>query len=117
MNDTHPSLQYAYTKPHANLFVIFLLLYEISTYVANDMIMPGMLDVIHYFHAPESSVSASLTFFILGGASLQIFLGPLSDRFGRRPVMIAGALLFLGCTVFISLSNSMTVLWKNIFIW
>lgn len=108
MQDIHPSLQYAYTKPHANFFVVFLLLYEISTYIANDMIMPGMLDVIHYFHAPESAVSASLTFFILGGASLQIFLGPLSDRFGRRPVMIAGALFFFCCTVFIALADSMT---------
>src|SRR4051812_756701 len=106
MSDHQSSILYDYTKRQAHLFVIFLLVYEISTYVANDMIMPGMLNVVHYFQADESFVSASLTAFILGGASLQLFLGPLSDRFGRRPVMIAGATFFLICTIFIAVSSS-----------
>lgn len=80
------------------------------------MIMPGMLDVVRQFHASESFVSASLTAFILGGASLQIFLGPLSDRFGRRPVMIAGAIFFLICTLFIAVSFSITsFMWGRFF--
>jgi DHA1 family multidrug/chloramphenicol efflux transport protein-like MFS transporter len=116
MTDTHPSLQYDCPKSHADLFVRFLLLYEISTYIANDMIMPGILDVIHHFKASESLVSASLTVFILGGATLQIFLGPLSDRFGRRPVMMAGVIFFLCATLFISFSFSMTAfMWGRFF--
>lgn len=99
-------LQYDFSKKAANFFVLFLLLYEISTYISNDMIMPGMIDVIHSFKASDNFVSTSLTAFILGGASLQIFLGPLSDRFGRRPVMLVGVLLFLFCNLFIASSQS-----------
>lgn len=100
-------LQYDYPLRTAFLFVVFLLLYETTTYIANDMIMPGMIYVTHSFNAPDSSIATSLSAYILGGASLQIFLGPLSDRYGRRPVMLSGVALFLLCTVFISISTSM----------
>lgn len=95
-----------YSKKRALYFVIFLLLYEISTYISNDMIMPGMLDVVHSFSASDSMVPASLTAFLFGGASLQLFLGPLSDRFGRRPVMVSGALFFLVITILITFATT-----------
>ncbi|MFY7698060.1 MAG: MFS transporter [Legionella sp.] len=94
------------TRKQALLFACFLLGYEFLTYIANDMIMPGMINVVRSFNGPESAVASSLTAYIVGGASLQLLLGPLSDRFGRRPVMIFGACLFFVCTVFIACSNS-----------
>ncbi|ARG99802.1 MFS transporter [Legionella micdadei] len=94
------------TRQQALVFACFLVLYEFLTYVANDMIMPGMLKVVESFKGPESAVATSLTAYILGGASLQLFLGPISDRYGRRPVMLSGAFLFLLCTVAIACSNS-----------
>lgn len=94
------------TRKHAYIFASFLVLYEFLTYIANDMIMPGMISVVNEFHAPESAIATSLTAYVLGGASLQLFLGPLSDRYGRRPVMIIGALLFFLCTVVIACSHS-----------
>ncbi|MBA2651956.1 MAG: MFS transporter [Tatlockia sp.] len=94
------------TRKQAYVFAFFLVLYEFLTYIANDMIMPGMIQVVESFHGPESAVATSLTAYILGGASLQLFLGPLSDRYGRRPIMLIGALLFFLCTLFIACSNS-----------
>ncbi len=94
------------TRNHALLFAGFLVAYEFLTYIANDMIMPGMLQVVQSFHAPESYIASSLTAYILGGASLQIFLGPLSDRFGRRPVMITGGVVFFLFTVLIACTQS-----------
>ncbi len=61
------------SKKQAYLFAGFLVMYEFLTYVANDMIMPGMIQVVHTFKGPESAVATSLTAYILGGASLQIF--------------------------------------------
>ncbi|WP_028389587.1 MFS transporter [Legionella fairfieldensis] len=96
------------TRKQAMVFAAFLVLYEFLTYIANDMIMPGMLKVVSSFNAPESAIATSLTTYIMGGASLQLFLGPLSDRYGRRPVMIAGALIFFLFTALIASSNSMS---------
>lgn len=71
------------------------------------MIMPGMISVVNSFNAPESTIATSLTFYMLGGASLQLILGPISDAYGRRPLMLLGACLFLLFTLFIACSNSM----------
>lgn len=96
------------TRKKALFFAGFLVLYQFLTYIANDMIMPGMIHVINSFNGPESAIATSLTAYILGGASLQIFLGPISDAIGRRPVMLTGAILFVIFTFFIACSNSIT---------
>ncbi|HRD70054.1 MAG TPA: MFS transporter [Legionella sp.] len=96
------------TRRHAIVFACFLVLYEFLTYIANDMIMPGMIHVVRSFNAPESIVATSLTIYILGGASLQLILGPVSDTYGRRPMMLLGATLFVLFTLLIACSNSMT---------
>lgn len=83
----------------AIIFACFLVLYEFLTYIANDMIMPGMINVVKSFNAPESIVATSLTVYVLGGASLQLILGPLSDAYGRRPMMLIGSCLFF-CSLF-----------------
>lgn len=95
------------TKKQAMLFACFLVLYEFLTYIANDMIMPGMISVAQAFNAPESTVAKSLTMYVLGGASLQVFLGPISDAYGRRPMMLLGACLFFMFTLLIACSTSM----------
>ncbi|MDP1604111.1 MAG: MFS transporter [Legionella sp.] len=103
---SHPLINIS--RKQALAFAGFLVLYQFLTYIANDMIMPGMIHVVSSFHGKESAIATSLTAYVLGGASLQIFLGPLSDRFGRRPVMLAGASLFFIFTLFIACSNSMS---------
>jgi DHA1 family multidrug/chloramphenicol efflux transport protein-like MFS transporter len=95
------------SRKQAVIFACFLVMYEFLTYIANDMIMPGMLSVVQGFHAPESAVASSLTVYMLGGASLQLLLGPISDAYGRRPVMLVGACLFFIFTLIIACSYSM----------
>lgn len=95
------------SRRQAIIFAAFLVMYEFLTYIANDMIMPGMIQVVKAFHGTESNIATSLTLYILGGATLQIFLGPLSDRFGRRPIMLSGAVLFFVLTLIIACSFSM----------
>ena len=96
----------AITRRHAIIFAIFLVTYEFLTYISNDMIMPGMLQVAQSFHAPDAVVARSLMLYLLGGSTLQIFLGPLSDHYGRRPVMITGAWVFLLFTILIACTGS-----------
>ncbi|KPC50553.1 MFS transporter [Amantichitinum ursilacus] len=79
----------------ALLFPLCMVLYEFSCYIANDMILPGMLHVTQEFHASSAWVPTSMTTYLLGGASLQWLLGPLSDRIGRRPVMLTGVVWFV----------------------
>jgi DHA1 family bicyclomycin/chloramphenicol resistance-like MFS transporter len=52
--------------------------------------IPGLIDT---FRTDAGTVQLTLSLFLLGMAISQLILGPLSDRFGRRPVMLAGLAL------------------------
>lgn len=77
------------------VFPFSLVLFEFATYLAHDMVQPGMLLVTREFNAGPEWVSTSLTAYLAGGIVLQWLLGPLSDRVGRRPVMLAGTAFFM----------------------
>ncbi|CNG97221.1 multidrug translocase [Yersinia thracica] len=79
----------------ALLFPLCLVLFEFTTYIANDMIQPGMLAVVADFNASIEWVPTSMTAYLAGGMFLQWLLGPLSDRRGRRPVMLVGVAFFV----------------------
>lgn len=88
------------------LFALFLVMYEFLTYISNDMILPGMYQVVHEFHSNYNNIASSVTCFMVGGASLQFIIGPLSDAYGRRKVMLAGVLLFLFSTILLAISDN-----------
>ncbi len=88
------------------LFPLALVLFEFATYIAHDMIQPGMLIVTNEFEVGPEWVSTSLTAYLLGGVVLQWLLGPLSDKFGRRPVMLFGILFFATACILTTWVNS-----------
>lgn len=79
----------------ALLFPLALVLFEFAVYIANDMVQPAMLLVTSEFNVGTKWVPVSMTAFTLGGAALAWFTGPWSDRAGRRPVMLTGAVYFV----------------------
>ncbi|WP_051711101.1 MFS transporter [Andreprevotia chitinilytica] len=87
------------------LFPLSLVLFEFSTYIANDMILPAMPNVVREFGAGEAWVPTGMSAYLAGGAALQWLLGPLSDRVGRRPVMLTGVVLFVLSSLAILLSG------------
>ncbi|MFA3758960.1 MFS transporter [Yersinia sp. 2466 StPb PI] len=90
----------------ALLFPLCLVLFEFAAYIANDMIQPGMLAVVADFNASIEWVPTSMTAYLAGGMFLQWLLGPLSDRRGRRPVMLFGVAFFVVTCLAILLVNS-----------
>lgn len=58
-----------------------------------NILAPAMPGLIVTFGAETGTIQLTLSLFLLGMAASQLVLGPLSDRFGRRPVMLAGLAL------------------------
>lgn len=56
--------------------------------------------------ASPGSIQLTISLYLVGVAVGQLLYGPLSDRFGRRPVLLAGFTLFLVSTVFAMLALS-----------
>ncbi len=75
-------------------FPMALILYDFAAYLSTDLIQPGIINVVRDFNADVSLAPAAVSLYLAGGMALQWLLGPLSDRIGRRPVLITGALIF-----------------------
>src|SRR6202045_3866491 len=74
------------------------------------MLVPSLPLLATVFDAPTANVQLVLTLFLAGLATGQLVYGPVSDRFGRRPVLIAGLVLFLVGTALCGLAWSLPVL-------
>src|SRR5260370_14215313 len=74
------------------------------------MPVPSLPLLAAVFAAPAGTVQLVLTLFLAGIAVGQLVYGPVSDRLGRRPVLIAGLALFLAGTVVCGLAWSLPML-------
>lgn len=63
--------------------------------MAVHILVPALPAVALDLHATAASAQLTLTVYLLGIAGGQLVYGPLSDRFGRRPVLIFSLSLFL----------------------
>ena len=61
---------------------------------ASDMYLPALPEMGKYFGASEFWVGMTLTVFFLMFAVSIVFFGPLSDKYGRRPILIFGSGIF-----------------------
>ena len=64
------------------------------TALSIDMSLPAMPQLQQEFRAGVSAVQLTLSVFLAGFALGQVVCGPASDRWGRRPVLLAGLSLF-----------------------
>lgn len=67
--------------------------------MAMHAVLPALPEIAHVFAIPDDRIGYAVTFYLAGFASMQLVIGPLSDRFGRRPMIIVGLSLFLAATV------------------
>jgi MFS transporter, DHA1 family, multidrug resistance protein len=63
-----------------------------------DTYLPSMPAIREHFAVDMAAVQLTLSLAFLGGAVGQLFYGPLSDRFGRRPLLIAGLVLYIAAS-------------------
>jgi MFS transporter, DHA1 family, multidrug resistance protein len=80
--------------------------------LAMDMMLPALPNIASAFHiADANKPQAVLSTFLLGFGVGQFIMGPLSDRFGRRPVLVDGMALYcIASVVAIAASSFETLL-------
>lgn len=86
----------AYTPRHASPpHILTLVLATSAGALAMNMLLPSLPAIARHYDADYSVVQLAVSLYLVATAVLQLGIGPASDRFGRRPVMIVCLLIFL----------------------
>ena len=75
-----------------------------------DTALPAAQLIAEGLGTDLSSVQLSVSLFVLGMAVGQLFHGPASDRFGRRPVMLGALALYIAATLVVALAPGIDIL-------
>jgi DHA1 family bicyclomycin/chloramphenicol resistance-like MFS transporter len=75
-----------------------------------DMYLASLPSIGRILDAPTSQVQLTISAYLIGFAVAQVFYGPLSDRHGRRPVLMAALGIYLLATLACALSFSIETL-------
>jgi MFS transporter, DHA1 family, multidrug resistance protein len=75
-----------------------------------DMYLPSLPDIAHVLAAPTARTQLTVSSYLIGFAVGQVFYGPLSDRHGRRPVLLAAVALYLTSTLACAAAQSVDLL-------
>jgi DHA1 family bicyclomycin/chloramphenicol resistance-like MFS transporter len=63
--------------------------------LAINIFIPSMTSIARDLRADGATIGLGLSLYLIATALIQLIAGPLSDRYGRRPVILGGMLLFL----------------------
>jgi Bcr/CflA subfamily drug resistance transporter len=91
---------YSATSPPKMLTLVLLTALSV---LSLNMFLPSLSNMAQDFQTDYALVNLSIAGYLAITAVLQLIMGPLSDRYGRRPVLLAGLAIFvlasLGCAL------------------
>ncbi|WP_050523428.1 multidrug effflux MFS transporter [Pseudorhodobacter wandonensis] len=89
---TPPTVRYfdRTTAPHITTLVFMAGVAAMSL----NVFLPSLPSMALYFDVDYAVMQLSLSLYLATTALLQLFVGPVSDRFGRRPVILAATAIF-----------------------
>ena len=93
-----------------SLIILFAAIYAISPF-AIDSYLPAIPIIANDLHTDISYVAITVSIYIMGLAIGQLIGGPLSDRFGRMPIIVFGLLIFATGSALLANVESLKMLW------
>ena len=98
-------------KQKNSLFTVLLLApFILGFALALDIYVPSIPEMRVYFAASPATVQLTISLFILTTGLGQLIVGPLSDCYGRRKIIIAATVIYLVGSIISTFSPNMTIL-------
>jgi DHA1 family bicyclomycin/chloramphenicol resistance-like MFS transporter len=103
-------------KRARNLLVANLIAQLAFGLLAMTLCLPSMQEWGDIFQASQSAVQLTFSLYVLAYGGFQLIYGPMSDRYGRKPILLIGLFtLFVGATI-AAFANSLETLLLGRFI-
>jgi DHA1 family bicyclomycin/chloramphenicol resistance-like MFS transporter len=93
-------------NPKMGTILTALVLASTAAMMSTHMYTPSMPHLVGYFNTTPAVVKLSLSLNALAFSMMQLIYGPLSDRFGRRPIMLCGMAGFVVFSLFCAFAQS-----------
>lgn len=93
-------------------FIIFLALLSAFVPLSTDLYLPALPDMTTLFNVSEFTMNLTLILFFIFYSVATIIWGPLSDRYGRRPMLLVGLTIYMIGSILCGIANSA---WEIIF--
>ncbi len=97
------------TSDNRHLLIMLILLVAVGQ-MAQTIYIPAIADMAQTLGVREGAVQGVMAAYLLTYGGSQLIYGPISDRIGRRPVILAGMIIFMVATMFAMATHSLTVL-------
>ncbi|WP_367608251.1 multidrug effflux MFS transporter [Legionella sp. W05-934-2] len=91
-------------QPYPRLLFVILFLTTVEQF-AVDLYLPSLPAMTNYFGAPASYLQQTLTLYLFGFGLSPLLFGPLSDRYGRRPIVLFNLGLYLAASLLCALAT------------
>jgi DHA1 family bicyclomycin/chloramphenicol resistance-like MFS transporter len=78
--------------------------------LTTDMYLPSLPDIARIFDVSAAQVQLTISSYLVGFAVGQLIYGPLSDRYGRKPILLGANMLFFIATALCAAAPSNTLL-------
>jgi MFS transporter, DHA1 family, multidrug resistance protein len=92
------------------LLIVVLVVVSGLNPLAVNMFVPAMPDIMRGLDTDQAMVQLILSVYLFSTAVAQLVLGPLSDRYGRRPVLLGGLTVFIIGSIVCTTAPSLGVL-------
>lgn len=104
INDKSPSV-------NKSTYLVFILACLVAFGpLSIDMYLPSLPDIANNLKASSSSIKQTITVFLIGFSIGMLIYGPLSDRYGRRRLLLGGVILYLVATIICIMAKSAEML-------
>jgi DHA1 family bicyclomycin/chloramphenicol resistance-like MFS transporter len=97
-------------KPDTLGMTVMLALLAALGPLSTDMYLPSLPAIARELNATTAETQLTLSSFLLGFAVGQFVYGPISDRAGRRPVLLAGLAIYLAASAACTFAPSIETL-------
>lgn len=98
------------SKNYERLIIVIAVILAAVGPFCSDSYLPSLPIMTQIFNTSENIMQLTITVYMLGFSLSQLIYGPLSDRLGRRKVMLLGLNICIVGSIFCSLTTSATAL-------